>query len=169
MLPWPPLTWLNHISSARRDAYREICSLNSLCWQHHAVRFRGQWGQMPWSTMEVSCYGQWKIGRVSLYVHPLSIIRLIDCRLQPSGYTYILVYAASDSCCFQSYRQFINAHPRSYCWWLHWQCRRGLNGVWVLAVHRWVTYLLTRQPLGLIWIRPHLAEVVVYPWFAGVE
>jgi len=76
---------------------------------------------MPLSTMEVSSYGQRSICYVAVYGHPLYVIQLIDRPFPRYGYTHIPLHAASYCSCLQSWGQFLNVHPGSYVWWLHWQ------------------------------------------------
>jgi len=102
-------------------------------------------------------------------VHTLSVIRSIDDRLPQDGYTHMQLHAASYSCCLQSYGQFLNVHPGSHFWWLHWQHCGGLTGVCDIALCLNVTHFTKRMPIGLIWIRSDLAEVVVSQCFLGVE
>jgi len=161
--------WFKPVFSTHRDDYQEIRPRQSKSWKHHDVQIRGLCRQMPWLTMEDSHYWQRWIHHIALYVHLLYVLRFIDGCLQQYGYTYILVHAASYSCCIQSYRRFINAHPGSNFSGLHWQRSCGLTGECIEGACRWVTYLMTRQLISLIWIHSNLAEVVVYPWFAGVE
>jgi hypothetical protein len=78
MLPLPPLSGLQPVSSTCGDAYHDILPQESYCSPHQNVQFRGLWRQMTVSTMAGSHYGQWAIGYVALYGHPLYIIQLID-------------------------------------------------------------------------------------------
>jgi hypothetical protein len=134
MLPLPPLSWLQPVSSTRGDAYHDILPQESYCWLHHNVQFRGLWRQMTVSTMAGSHYRQWAIGYVALYGHPLYIIQLIDSCLRRYGHTYIQLHVASYSCSFLFFGWFLNVHPGSHVRWLHWQCPGEVTCVGALEV-----------------------------------
>jgi len=116
-----------------------------------------------------SLFGQQTIGHVALGVHWLILIWLIDGRWPWYGETHIELHAAAYSCCFKSYGRYWNVHAGSCVWWLHRQPRGRLTGACVLPVCQYVMYSIKRLPIVQISIRLDLAEVVVYPWFAGVE
>jgi len=92
--------------------------------------------------MEVSRYGQRYIHYVALYGHPLYVIQLIDCPFPRYGYTHLPLHAACYFSCFQSCGLFLNVHPGSYVWWLHWQRRGDLTCVCALVVCRVNPYLI---------------------------
>jgi len=57
--PEPTLKSLTPVSCIPGNVYNEIRQPKSQNGQDCDVQFRGLWWQMPWSTMEVSRYGQW--------------------------------------------------------------------------------------------------------------
>ena len=59
--------------------------------------------------------------------------------------------------------------PGPYFWWLQFQHRGGLTGVWVAAVPQPAAHWMKRLPSGLIRIVSHRAEVFVEPPLAVVE
>ena len=124
---------------------------------------------MPWSSMEVSDYGQRYIVYVVLYVRLLYVIWGIDSRSPPYGYSHIKLHTATYSCCFHPYGRLLNVHPGSYFWWLHWERRGGRTGVYIPVLCQSVRYLMKCPWISLIQIRSHLAAVDVYSRFAGVE
>jgi len=161
--------WLKPRWPTHGDTYHTIWLQTSESWQHHDVQFRGLCGQMPWSTMEVSYQGQWWIPHVALYISPLYIIRVADGCFPRYGCAHIQLHAASYSCCFQSYGQFLNLHPASEWQWLHWHDCGGLTRVCVVAVCKPVTHWMMRPLIGSIRIHSHLPDMCVQPWFAGLE
>jgi hypothetical protein len=164
----PPLWWEKTVSSTLGDAYYKIGAWQSQSWYYHDVRNCRLSGQMPWSAMEGSRYRQQQIGHVPPDVHPLRITQSFNGCSPGHECTHIQLHAASYSCCFQSKEWLFNVHHSSYCWWLHWQLRGGLNGHCIYAVWLLVTYLTKCMPISWIWIRSDLDKVVVYPWISGV-
>jgi len=124
---------------------------------------------MPRSTLEVSCYKRRKIGHAAHCIHPQYVIQSIDGCSQQYTYTHIQLHPTSYSCGFLLYRQCLHVHRGWYVWWLHQQRRAGSTGDCVLAVCQGVTYWKKSPLIGVLRICRHLAEVVVYPWFGGVE
>ena len=120
-------------------------------------------------TIEVLHYGQRSIGHIALYLYPLYNIHLVDCQLLRYGYTNIQLHAASGSCCFRSYGRFLYVHHGSYFQWLHLQRCGGVTGVRIVAVCQRGTHWMKRPSMCSIRICSHLAELFLYPSFAGVE
>jgi len=60
-------------------------------------------------------------------------------------------------------------HSGSYFLWLHWERRSGLSGVYIVIVTQWVAHSIIHQPLSLIQIPSHPAEVLEELRSAGVE
>ena len=85
------------------------------------------------------------------------------------GATHIWSHAASHTCCFWFYEQFLNVWLGSYFQWLQLQCRGGLTGVCAVATSHQVAHLLKRQSSSSIRIQNHLVDVFLQPWLAVVE
>jgi len=124
---------------------------------------------MPWSTMEVSCYGQQWIGHVALYVPQLCIILLFDRRLDWYGLTHIWSHAASYSACIQFSVLLPNVRPGSSFRWLQLQRCGELTGVCVAAMSHWVAHCLKSLSFGSIQLQSDLVGVYLEPWLAVVQ
>jgi len=156
-------------SSTRRNAYHEICQHTAESCPHHDGRFCRLCRKVTWPTMEVACFKQQEIGQVVVCVNAWNIIWSVEGYLPLYEYTQTQLHAASYSCCFRSYRRPSNVHPGWYIWWLLWQHRGGLTGIWVVAVCHAVTDWMKRLSIGLLRIHLHLLELFVYPRSGGVE
>jgi len=110
----PLVRWAKPVLSTLGENYHEIHPRQYQSWNHHQVQFRRLYRQMPWPTMQVSHYWQQYIGHVAHNVHLLYVRLSIQGRLPRYGYTHIQLYAASYSCCFQFYGQFLNVQHRVY-------------------------------------------------------
>jgi len=160
---------LKPVLATARDTYHDMCPWNSQSWEHHDDRFRGLCTQMPWPTMEVSCYGQLSIAHIAVYLSKLHVTRLVDSCPPWDRYTHILSHAASYSWCCLFHRQCSNVCPGSYSRWLHWQRHGGVTSVCIVAVSQRLLHLMKSLSVGSIWIHFHPAEVFVQPWFAGLD
>jgi len=151
------------------DVYHQIRLHQSQNWEHCDVQFRGLCGKMPWSTMEVSCDGQWWIGHVALYIPQLCVIPFDDRRLHQYGLTHIRSRATSYPCWFRFYVLFSNLGPGSYFRWQLLQGRSELPGVWVAALSHWVAYCSKRLSFSSIRLPSHLVQAFLEQWLAVVE
>jgi len=95
---------------------------------------------MPGSAMDVSHYGRLEISHAAFYIHQLNVISLVDGHLPRFDYTQIRSHAASCSCCFRFYTQFLTLRAGSWFRWLHLQCRGELTGVCVVVGSQRVAY-----------------------------
>jgi len=157
------------VSSIPGDVYHQLRVQKSQNWQHRAVHLRGLCGQMPWSTLEVSRYGQWWIGHVALFVPQLCVILLVDRHLHQDGLTHIRSHGASYSCCLRFYLLFKSVGPGSYFQLLQLQRCGELSGVCVAAVSHLVAQCLKCLSFGSIRLQSHLVDVFLEPWPAVVE
>jgi len=138
-------------------------------WRHRDVQIRGLCRQSPWSTMEVSCFGQRQIGHVALYLPQQCVILLVDRHLHRCGLTHIRSHAASDSCCVRISVPFSNVRPGSYFQWLQSHRHGEWIGICVAGVSHQGAHHFKRLSLCSIRLQSHLVEVFLEPLLAVVE
>ena len=151
---------LKPVSFTLGDAYHYIRPCKWQHWEHHDVRYRGLWGQMPWWTMEVSHSGPQKIGHVALYIHQLYIILLVDSHLPRYGCTHIQLHAASlaasgftdhfEMACRVLISVAALAAAQSTNWCMHCGCVRA---DWCIgrSTHRSARFRSARTLLSCLW------------------